>query len=137
MTEQLVRSVRMSWREPFMWQRLALMVGSFTLLGGACLALHWGFVALLVLVLCAWPWPVRIRVDSVGVTLRWLMVRQTVPFARLSAVQVLRDERRWSWPRASWLKLERHGEPLVWVLASEPVLARLAKAIAERLVTVE
>jgi len=137
MTEQRVRSVRMSWREPFMWQRLALMVGSSTLLGGACLALHWGFVAVLVLALCAWPWPVRIRVDSVGVTLRWLAVRQTVAFAQLSAARVVPDERRWSWPRASWLKLERRGKPLIWVLAPEPVLARLAREIAGRLVSVE
>src|ERR1041384_2524839 len=124
----------MSWREPFMWQRLLVRLVGSTLLGGACLWLHGGLCMLLVIVLNAWPWPIRISVDAESVTIRWLFVRQAVRHAELASVRLARDERRYAWPRAWLLKLERRSEPPIRVFASEPVLAQLAEVIARQLV---
>lgn len=125
--------LRMSWREPFMRQRLAAMLGSSLLLAAICLTLRAGLLALLAPLVGGWPWTIRISIEPGTMTLRWLFVRQSLPLAQLTSVRVGRDPRRWSWPKAPVLTLERRDRSPICVFGREPILEQLGRELAERL----
>lgn len=132
MTEQPVGWVRLGWREPFVWRRLAVGLALSLLPAAACLALRAGVLALVALAIGSFPHPFRVSVNDRGVTLRWLFVRHTLPAEELLRASLVKDARRWAWPRAKVLVLERRAKPRVCLFGHEAVLKRLAHA-AEQL----
>jgi hypothetical protein len=126
-TEAVVGWVRLGWREPFVWRRLIVGLALSVLPAAACLALRAGVLALLAIAVGSFPWPVRVSVSDRGVTLRWLFIRQTLPADELVRASVVKDARRWAWPRHQVLLLERRNKPHVLVFGREAVLMQLAK----------
>lgn len=128
MTEQAIGWVRLEWREPFFWQRLALGWALTLLPAAACLAFRAGILALLAIAIGSFPWPVRASVSARGVALRWLLVRQAFPAEELVRISLAKDARRWAWPRGMVLSLERRGKRRVLLFAREAALVQLAQA---------
>lgn len=126
--EHLVRSVSLQWREPFVLRRLAAGLLLSLLPFAVCLAFKAGVLALGVLAIGSYPWPVWVEVSDRGVSLRWLFVRQTLPSRDLVRASLIRDARRWAWPRRTVLVLERTGKPQLVLFGREATLLNLQQA---------
>jgi len=132
MIAQFAGWVRFEWTDPFVWKRFASMLLISLLPAAACLALGQGVLALLVMAVGTWPFPLRLSVTESGVTCSWLFVRQTLAFSDLTSVRVMQDPRRWPLFRRTVLALgRRHGAHLL-VFAKEQTLTELKHAIQHR-----
>jgi len=96
----------------------------------ALLCFHWraGLLGLGALALAAFPWPVRITLDSRGITLTSFLVRVRWAADTLERVALEVDTRPHAWPRRHVLVIERRGRPVARVFGSAARLAELAHA---------
>lgn len=96
----------------------------------ALLCFHWGagVVGLAVMAIAALPWPVRVALDTNGLTLRALMLRTRWPTETLERIFVEVDSRPLAWPRRQVLLIQRRGRAPVRVFGSPRQLAALAQS---------
>ena len=120
--------VHVGWRESFFWRwflaRTALVSAPALLF----FSLNAGVLGLIAFGLAAFPWPVRLVLDSQGVTLTSLLVRERWPAGEIERIRVERDSRRWAWPRRHLLAIERRGRTAVLVFGPLPELTALAQS---------
>jgi hypothetical protein len=102
-----------------------------TLPGLACFAGGAGVLGLLAFALGAFPWPLRLSLDSQGITLSTLLTRQHWSTDEIERVTLEHDSRRWAWPRRHVLVIERRGHVVARVFGRLDSLAKLAQAAHE------
>lgn len=133
MTSHFVVSVSLGWREPFFWRRIAAGLLLAFVPFAVCLAFKAGFLALAVLSLGSYPWPIQVVIDEGSVALSWLFVSQRFSASELIEARLTADTRRWSWPRRPVLLLERRGKRPVLFFGRKESLARLVQRITQSL----
>lgn len=120
-----VSSVSLSWREPFVWRRLAVGLTLSLVPCAVCLSFRAGFLALIALALGSYPWPVQVAVGDRGLSLRWLFVRETWLTEDFTRASLTTDPRRWAWPRRKVLRIERRAKRALVLFGGEATLTRL------------
>jgi hypothetical protein len=93
-----------------------------------CFRWHAGVLGLVALALGAYPWPVRLTLDSRGVTLSSFLVRARWGADTLERIAFEVDTRPRTWPRRPVIVIERRGRAAVRVFGSAERLASLERA---------
>ena len=128
---QRVAWVQVGWTDPLFWRWLLMRTVMTTL--PALLCFHWGagLLGLGALALGAFPWPVRLTVDSRGIMLTSFLVRARWAADTLERVTFEVDTRPRTWPRRNVVVIERRGRPAVRVFGSAARLTELARAASQ------
>jgi hypothetical protein len=87
-----------------------------------------GLLGLGALALGAFPWPVRLTLDSRGIALAAFLVRARWAADTLERITLEVDTRPRAWPRRNVVVIERRGRPVVRVFGSAARLTELARA---------
>ena len=93
--------VQIAWTDTLFWRWFLMRMVMTTL--PALLCFHWraGLLGLGALALGAFPWPVRVTLDSRGITLTSLLMRARWAAETLERVALEVDTRLYAWPRTT------------------------------------
>ena len=128
---QRVAWVQVGWTDPLFWRWFLVRMMMTTAPALLCFHWHAGLLGLGALALGAFPWPVRLTLDSRGITLASILVRTRWAAATLERITLGVDTRPRSWPRRNVLVIERRGRPAVRVFGPAARLAELARAASQ------
>ena len=125
---QRVAWVQLGLREPLFWRWFLVKMVVATLPALLCFRWHAGFLGLGALALGAFPWPVRLTLDSRGITLSSFLIRARWGADTLERIALEVDTRPRTWPRRQMILIERRGHAGVRVFGSAEQLAGLERA---------
>jgi len=125
---QPVAWVQLGLTEPLFWRWFLVRMVVTTLPALLCFRWQLGFLGLGTLALGAFPWPVRLTLDSRGITLSSFLVRARWGADTLERIALEVDTRPRTWPRRHMLVIARPCRANVRVFGSAERLAGLERA---------